>query len=94
MLLKIPAKTDQVFDTPKNERTSGVGQGYRMPVMDQGSADVMLRIRHRISAKEGNRGNTLCRFDQGEELAAALICSCKAHRGDNGIGNKRVTKRF
>ena len=65
-----------------------------MPVKDQGPAEVMLRIRHRISAKEGNRGNRLCRFNRGRVVAAALIGMVKGGRGSRGDGSDGVTQSF
>ncbi len=65
-----------------------------MPVMDQGLVDVTLRIRRRISAKEGNRGNTLCRFNRSGVLAATLIGAGKGIRGGQDGRNNRVRKRF
>ena len=65
-----------------------------MPVMDQGPVDVMLRIRHRISAKEGNRGNMLCRFNRNGVLAAALIGAGRGIDGGQGGRKEGMTNRF
>ena len=75
-------------------RTTEVGQGYRMPVMDRGLVDVLLRIRRRISAKEGNRGNTLCRFDWAGMLVGMLTGAGEGCCSDRISRSDRVSERI
>ena len=71
-------------------RRGSSGQGYRMPVMRRGSADERMMGRRRISAKEGNRGVVLCRFERGGLLAATTLCSREGAGDGEGAGGGGV----
>ena len=61
-----------------------------MPVMDRGLVDVVLVNRRRISAKEGNRGVVLCRFERGGLLAVATLRSRDGAGDGEGAGGGGV----
>ena len=65
-----------------------------MPVMHRGLVDVVLVNRRRISAKEGNRGVVLCRFERGGLLAAATFGYRNVAREGEGMHDDCVVRRI